>query len=166
MVEWSKERVCGRSLADIVGCNHSWGTLSLSVVRFVCCLRRADPLSRRVRYFVWSRNLSNEAALARVWLSRQINIYTRWFKYDRDWLCVNKSQFVPVIFEPPCTCICMCLCRWMVYRGIRDVTAESCPTHSAIYVCAASVCYCVRWTLKRITDILHSKTSQKELLKF
>ena len=40
--------------------------------------------------------------------------YTRWFKYDRDDLCVNKSQFdrddlfvnksqfVPVIFEPPC----------------------------------------------------------------
>jgi hypothetical protein len=27
---------------------------------------------------------------------------TRWFKYDRDDLCVNKSQFVPVIFEPPC----------------------------------------------------------------
>jgi hypothetical protein len=22
---------------------------------------------------------------------------------DRDCLCVNKSQFVPVIFEPPCT---------------------------------------------------------------
>jgi hypothetical protein len=29
-------------------------------------------------------------------------MYTRWFKYDRDDLCVNKSQFVPVIFEPPC----------------------------------------------------------------
>jgi hypothetical protein len=28
--------------------------------------------------------------------------YTRWFKYDRDYLYVNKSQFVPVIFEPPC----------------------------------------------------------------
>ena len=28
---------------------------------------------------------------------------TRWFKYDQDDLCVNKSQFVPVIFEPPCT---------------------------------------------------------------
>ena len=27
---------------------------------------------------------------------------TWWFKYDRDDLCVNKSQFVPVIFEPPC----------------------------------------------------------------
>ena len=27
---------------------------------------------------------------------------TRWFKYDRDDLCVSKSQFVPVIFEPPC----------------------------------------------------------------
>jgi hypothetical protein len=31
---------------------------------------------------------------------------TRWFKYDRDYLCVNKSQFVPVIFEPPCIYIC------------------------------------------------------------
>jgi hypothetical protein len=27
---------------------------------------------------------------------------TRWFKYDRDCLCVNKSQLVPVIFEPTC----------------------------------------------------------------
>jgi hypothetical protein len=27
----------------------------------------------------------------------------RWFKYDRNYLCVNKSQFVPVIFEPTCT---------------------------------------------------------------
>ena len=31
--------------------------------------------------------------------------YTRWFKYDRDDLCVNKSQFVPVIFEPPCSSV-------------------------------------------------------------
>jgi hypothetical protein len=31
-----------------------------------------------------------------------IIIIIRWFKYDRDSLCVNKSQFVPVIFEPPC----------------------------------------------------------------
>jgi hypothetical protein len=30
-------------------------------------------------------------------------LITRWFKYDRDDLCVNKSQFVPVIFEPLCT---------------------------------------------------------------
>jgi hypothetical protein len=29
-------------------------------------------------------------------------LYTRWFKYDRDYLCVNNSQFVPDIFEPPC----------------------------------------------------------------
>jgi len=25
------------------------------------------------------------------------------FKYDRDYLCVNKPVTVPVIFEPPCT---------------------------------------------------------------
>jgi hypothetical protein len=30
-------------------------------------------------------------------------VNTRWFKYDRDDLCVNKSHFAPVIFEPPCT---------------------------------------------------------------
>jgi hypothetical protein len=34
--------------------------------------------------------------------SNNFNVNTRWFKYDRDYLCVNKSQFVPVIFEPPC----------------------------------------------------------------
>jgi len=28
--------------------------------------------------------------------------YTRWFKYDRDCLCVNLVTSVPVIFEPPC----------------------------------------------------------------
>jgi hypothetical protein len=31
-----------------------------------------------------------------------IYVNTRWFKYDGEYLCVNKSQFVPVIFEPPC----------------------------------------------------------------
>jgi hypothetical protein len=35
-------------------------------------------------------------------IRRGQNAYTRWFKYDRDWLCANKSQFVPVVFEPPC----------------------------------------------------------------
>jgi hypothetical protein len=36
--------------------------------------------------------------------------YTRWFKYDRDYLCVNKSQFVPVIFEPPYICTKLARC--------------------------------------------------------
>jgi hypothetical protein len=35
---------------------------------------------------------------------KQQGQYTRWFKYDRDYLCANNLQFVPVIFEPPCTC--------------------------------------------------------------
>jgi hypothetical protein len=40
-----------------------------------------------------------ESDILLLWSVRQNR---RWFKYDRDWLCVNKSQFVPVIFEPPC----------------------------------------------------------------
>jgi hypothetical protein len=43
------------------------------------------------------KELGLHAQLKGNWL-----ICTRWFKYDRDYLCVNKSQFVPVIFEPPC----------------------------------------------------------------
>jgi hypothetical protein len=35
-------------------------------------------------------------------LRQTLRIYTRRFIYDRDDLCVNKSQFVPVIFESPC----------------------------------------------------------------
>jgi hypothetical protein len=35
--------------------------------------------------------------------TRTLSESTRSFKYDRDYLCVKKSQFVPVIFEPPCT---------------------------------------------------------------
>ena len=34
--------------------------------------------------------------------------------YIYIYLCVNKSQFVPVIFEAPCMCVCiyiyMCVC--------------------------------------------------------
>ena len=41
---------------------------------------------------------------------------TRWFKYDRDDLCVNKSQFVPVIFEPPCILISVDLCQKSVIK--------------------------------------------------
>jgi hypothetical protein len=36
--------------------------------------------------------------------ARQVRHDTRWFNYDRDDLYVNKSQFVPVIFEPPSIC--------------------------------------------------------------
>jgi hypothetical protein len=36
---------------------------------------------------------------------------TRWFKYDRDDLCVNKSQFVPVIFGST-LCIYLSHLQW------------------------------------------------------
>jgi hypothetical protein len=37
-----------------------------------------------------------------VFVDHEMLLLTRWFKYDRDYLCVKKSQFVLVIFEPPC----------------------------------------------------------------
>ena len=57
-------------------------------------------------------------------------VYTRWFKYDRDWLCVNKSQFVPVIFEPPCisglgiSCVVLRKRHFCEISAGRDVTAR------------------------------------------
>ena len=50
----------------------------------------------------------------------QVRLSTRWFKYDRDWLCANKSQFVPVIFQPPCTKCRMV--RW--YRKFKPTSME------------------------------------------
>jgi hypothetical protein len=48
---------------------------------------------------------------------KKTELTTRWFKYDRDNLCVNKSQLVPVIFEPPCTICCTTvLCLNVTYK--------------------------------------------------
>jgi hypothetical protein len=47
-------------------------------------------------------------------ISSGTSICTRWFKYDQDYLCVNKSQFVPVIFEPPCTRTVTFLFLWIL----------------------------------------------------
>jgi len=33
---------------------------------------------------------------------KELQVCTKWFKYDLDVLCVNLATSVPVIFEPPC----------------------------------------------------------------
>jgi hypothetical protein len=69
--------------------------LHLSV--FVLKLRVSSPV---VRYLPVLARLSTYVYVLSTRLHFPVN--TRWFKYDRAYLCVNKSQFVPVIFEPPC----------------------------------------------------------------
>jgi hypothetical protein len=60
--------------------------------------------------------------------------YTRWFKYDRDYLCVNKSQFVPVMFEPPCVLKCGNKCDdEILYNG--EATGEFVLVLSVICEC-------------------------------
>jgi hypothetical protein len=47
------------------------------------------------------------------------SVYTRWFKYDQDKLCLIYTQIVLVIFEPPCILItagCQDLTRTLCYR--------------------------------------------------
>jgi hypothetical protein len=58
---------------------------------------------------------------------------TRWFKYDRDYLCLNKSQFVPVIFEPPCIML-----ETLVYScSTQKLPSASCAA-SANLICSDS----------------------------
>ena len=61
----------------------------------MCCM----VITRSLYFIIFS------ASFCITFLSPEMATYTRWFKYDRDYLCVNKSQFVPVIFEPPCISI-------------------------------------------------------------
>jgi hypothetical protein len=57
------------------------------------------------------------------------------FKYDRDSLCVNKSQFVPVIFEPPCTIFFFLLVSYSLVYNIYEMMFLLC-----VCVC---VCCCI-----------------------
>jgi hypothetical protein len=64
------------------------------------CLSAAGDLCRPRHHSLYGKTFSS---------------HTRWFKYDRDYVCVNKSQFVPVIFEPPCMYMYMCVCMAKIF---------------------------------------------------
>jgi hypothetical protein len=59
-----------------------------------CRVHNSSPLVSILKWMNPGNNI--------LYYNFKIQFNTRWFKYDRDYLCVNKSQFVPVIFEPPC----------------------------------------------------------------
>ena len=58
-------------------------------------------------------------------LIARIRTDTRWFKYDWDDLCVKKSQFVPVIFEPPCIIT-------TVYAEVKERVSQNAMPSAAI----------------------------------
>jgi hypothetical protein len=62
-------------------------------------ISKSDTIARLTVYMLKKNPLKVIAVM-----NLQVYKNTRWFKYDQDYLCVNKSQFVPVIFEPPCMC--------------------------------------------------------------
>ena len=98
---------------NFMGCLHTWLThfftfyifylLSHSHNIYLHTLqileKKAQISSKSVH---WEPSCAMRTDMTRLEVANRFKSYTRWFKYDRDWLCVNKSQFVPVIFEPPC----------------------------------------------------------------
>ena len=79
------------SLDTIINCFIFYDVRVLIFIFFICVAVTAAPATTTITTTTTTIN-TNTVTAAR----------TRWFKYDRDDLCVNKSQFVPVIFEPPC----------------------------------------------------------------
>jgi hypothetical protein len=81
------------------------------------------------------------------------------FKYDRDYLCVNKSQFVPVIFEPPCTSIisekyvlCMLLPKrimWLLHHWqcLQLQNIMETATNRSVMCSCVVVWYTCKWTI-------------------
>jgi hypothetical protein len=65
-------------------------------------------------------------------LDSMLHLHTRWFKYDRDYLCVKKSQFVPVVFEPPCI-LPILFCLVIMFMDRRA------PVSTRLTLCASSV---------------------------
>jgi hypothetical protein len=93
-------------------------------------------LSYREFHCIW-HHINEEIALWQI-LTEEKNPGTRWFKYDRDYLCVNKSQFVPVIFEPPYTFAYKIKCKLENQAKKREMRLEGKGT---IRLCVISVDY-------------------------
>jgi hypothetical protein len=67
---------------------------------------------------------------------QKLRCCTRWFKYDRDDLCVNKSQFVLVIFEPPCMC------------------TPECVGYAVVWISETSYCCCLTFPILQTYTLL------------
>jgi hypothetical protein len=99
VAERSKARVYGRSLAGVAGSNPPGG-MDVCLLWLLCCqvevyakgrsLVQRSPTDCGVTMCVWSRNLTNEAALARVGLLRQRKTRTQ---YNGKFLitCINAD---------------------------------------------------------------------------
>jgi hypothetical protein len=76
---------------------------------------------------------------------------TRWFKYDRDYLCVNKSQFVPVIFEPPCTLKSLNVSALFTaqHQAIQIHNLKHKYMHKIRIMCKLCICAAWYWSVDR-----------------
>jgi hypothetical protein len=85
--------------------------------------------------------------------------HTRWFKYDRDYLCVNKSQFVPVIFEPPCICHNSDAFRQLGLLNLPDCVTVMMPKRAGVMTCESECInkctkFCLLYTCRFVTVIV------------
>ena len=113
MAERSKARVCGRSLVGIASSNPAGWHACLSLESVACCKVEVSATSRTlvrrtvVCHCVWSTNLKNKAALARLGLLRQRK-------------CCSESRHLLTV--------CGRRSQWAVYM----YSVYSCITHRAV----------------------------------
>ena len=90
-----------------------------------------------------SSNVWNAEYCGKAWLRTGVGAHswcTRWFKYDRDDLCVNKSQFVPVIFEPPCNYIFYTFIYSIIFLSTQQIILE---------------CFCQIWKIQLLKILVN-----------
>jgi hypothetical protein len=136
--------------------------------------RKSPPLVTVNLVILCTLNLTTVAANAlkcSVWGCDQ-GLTTRWFKYDWDDLCVNKSQFVPVIFEPPCICVASGWADCRESTGLSyvcDSLSADAVTDSVILSVAFTQCFNSTtradvWIVSRIKFSFSSVNTDPEFL--
>jgi hypothetical protein len=91
--------------------------------------------------------------------------FTRCFKYDRDDLCVNMSQFVPVIFEPPCIILVRYCLRLLVFKPL---SGYRCMSVEFLHLCCPVEAQTTRWSnlsATSYTKCLNGSRFRKIILK-
>jgi hypothetical protein len=150
-----------RSSATGIACAKKWQQIRRCLRKYPQSRLRTIMDQTQQRLWVYETQIYKD--IHDTWMRR-----TRWFKYDRDYLCVNKSQFVPVIFEPPCRChfktachsaapVCVCVCTEFWSDWQTNIT-KTWYEHNCrvITINTRWICEHLRWQ-QRLCRIMYSK---------
>jgi hypothetical protein len=129
---------------------HIWTTLY--IYNFLRCFKTVMYLFPYLSRNPWQRSVQSYGSTEPF----QKHWCTRWFKHDRDYLCVNKSQFVPVIFEPPCRTTHECTTDSADVQKMGRPASKASGTHNNVL---SSLCIWLSFNLHTHVHAYHHVTA-------